>query len=258
MNPGCIPFLQRRLQLPQRMVDVFHRPFPQSAIRRPIKAMIDIVTRFFQQLHSRVNRPSLAASALRRRRVPRVLAIVHCRDLDVVDRLVDLLNRMVPVPDPRWTSVLLQVPARRSQIGKCMQIRWFLGVGRCCRCQSQERKQRKGCRGKKLQNSHWGLTVLWGDWSFNGGSILPPPLPCIGPVCPFFPFFYPVSLRHSGPLRASAGPRKSLLFPHVRKPGHSNHPWVVAVSSRDNTGRRYMSRMPRSCTHPSWESIRVG
>jgi len=190
------------------MVDVFHRPFPQSAISRPIKAMIDIVTRFFQQLHSRVNRPS-SLPPLCGGACATVLAIVHCAILMSLIAL-SIAQSHVPVPDPRWTPVCCryQRADRRSESACRYAGSWAWPL---LPCQSQERKQRKGCRGRSFK-IRIGVLPSFGEIGVSMAKHTTASVACIGPVCPFFPFFLPSFPKALGAASRIGRPERAFSF----------------------------------------------
>jgi hypothetical protein len=134
--------LEQRLQIGQSLVDVVERTLAQPMIFWAIMPVVYIATRFSQQLHRRVDRPSGIASALRRRRAPGVFSIVCRGNLDVVDGSIDLVNGMMPGVLALVPAVHLKVSASRAQVRECVKVCGELGVRLRSGRQKQKRQQR--------------------------------------------------------------------------------------------------------------------
>src|SRR5271165_5729531 len=122
--------LQPRLQFAQSPVNVVNRTLPQSVVLGQIVSVIHVSAGFPQQLYGRVNRPSLVASALRRRCMPGILSVVPRGNLDVINGFVNLFDCGSPVAGPRWPGIVLQECTSRTQVGKCVKVRGKLGMHR--------------------------------------------------------------------------------------------------------------------------------
>jgi len=106
-----------------RFVDVVKSAIAQTTYCRIIFFVCDIVVRFVEQLQRAVIAAGPVHVRIDRRMIVQVLAIVNSSILDLSNGFVDLVNGMLLFfVHVMSRSQVLQVSARMTQIGECVQV----------------------------------------------------------------------------------------------------------------------------------------
>jgi hypothetical protein len=114
---------QRFTRAVHRRVDVGGRAMLQVPRVVVVLFLVDVVVRGLERLERVVQAAVIWLVGIARGMVLEVLAVVDRRFLDLVDRRIDVGDRLRLVPlDVRIAVTALQVPARLTQIGQRMKI----------------------------------------------------------------------------------------------------------------------------------------